>query len=199
MEGINHGVWKAFDILLAGILWLIGSLPMITFMASCSALYDTVHKCILEDKGYVPETFLKSYKGNLKRGIPLTVLFFAIQAVLLINISILSVHGQGKTGAAGVLLYGIMTGLLLVIQTYAALLLSRFEMTIAWYLKAAVYMLFRHMPYSVLVMVLAAESILLIRMTPLALIVVPMLLAIVLHKMIEPLLKAYYPKQQKNK
>ncbi|PWJ50712.1 YesL family protein [Faecalicatena contorta] len=199
MERVNHGLWKVFDIFLMGVLWLIGSLPLITFMASCSALYDTVHKCILEDKGYVSETFLKSYRGNLKRGVPLTVLFFAIQAVLLINMGILSVHGQGNIGAAGMMFYGIMTGLLLIIQTYATLLLSRFEMTIAWYLKAAVYMLFGHLPYSVLVMALVAGSILLIRMTPLALIVVPMLLAIVLHKIIEPLLKTYYPKQHKNK
>lgn len=194
MESVNHGLWKAFDILLLGVLWLIGSLPFITFMASCSALYDTLHKCILEDKGYVSETFLKSYRGNLKRGIPLTVLFFAIQAVLLINMGILFVHGQGNMGAAGMLFYGVMIGLLLIIQTYATLLLSRFEMTFAWYLKAAVYMMFGHLSYSVPVLVLVAGSILLIRMTPLALIAVPILLAIVLHKMIEPLLKTYYPK-----
>ena len=53
---------KIFDLMLASVLWLLGSLPIVTIGAANSALYASVSRCVRMDIGEVPAQFWKSYR-----------------------------------------------------------------------------------------------------------------------------------------
>ncbi len=63
------------DILKLNILWLLCSLPLVTFGPATVAAFDVTMKMIDDTEGYVARQFLKSFKANLKNGIPLGILF----------------------------------------------------------------------------------------------------------------------------
>ena len=63
------------DMLKINFLWLLCSLPIVTFGASTVAAFDVTMKMVDETEGYVGRQFIKAFKANLKNGIPLGLLF----------------------------------------------------------------------------------------------------------------------------
>ena len=70
------------DCLLASVLWIVTSIPIITIGASSTALYYTVNKCIRKGRSYVWKEYFPAFKNALKKS-TLTWLIFLVLAVFL--------------------------------------------------------------------------------------------------------------------
>ena len=65
---------RCVDLVILSLLWLLFSLPVVTAGASTAALYHSVRKSVLSDSGYAVTAFWKSFRENVKQGIPLMLL-----------------------------------------------------------------------------------------------------------------------------
>ncbi len=77
---------KLGDIIILSLLWLIFSLPVITMGTASSALYYAVHKRFYDKSETPAKDFWRSFKQNLKQGIPLNIVLLLYGAVASFNI-----------------------------------------------------------------------------------------------------------------
>ena len=68
------------DLLFAGILWFVCSVPIITIGPASSALYYTVVKVVRHKRGTVFKEFWHSFKDNMGHGIVFTIVYGTIIA-----------------------------------------------------------------------------------------------------------------------
>ena len=84
---VSNPFWHWFSKLLdAGglsLMFLAGCLPVVTVLPSCIALYDAVSRGLVNNAGGHYRRFLKTYWQELKRGIPMTILWELIMLVIL--------------------------------------------------------------------------------------------------------------------
>ena len=64
-----------WDVVKLNFLWILFSLPVITFGAATVAAFSVTHKMAEDREGYVGRQFLKAFRENWKQGIPLGLLF----------------------------------------------------------------------------------------------------------------------------
>ena len=117
---------KIGQMILLSVVWFLGCLPIVTAATSTTALYYAVIKSIRRDYGSAMQEFWSSYKANIRRGVPITVLGLLAGALLGWNISLLTAQEQPDQ----LLLWGsiILLALLAGIAVYICPVLSRFSM-----------------------------------------------------------------------
>lgn len=67
-------IYAISDIAVLSILWIVGSLPIITIGASTTALFYVCGKKIKQDEPKIVAEFVKSYKQNFKQSLVITVM-----------------------------------------------------------------------------------------------------------------------------
>lgn len=70
------------DILGAGFLWLLCSVPLITIGPATAALYYTIVKVVRRNRETVIKSFFYSFKSNLKQGILFTIFYLLYGAAI---------------------------------------------------------------------------------------------------------------------
>jgi uncharacterized membrane protein YesL len=186
---------KIFDMIAVSLLWLITSLPVITIGASTSALYYTVNKVVLQDRGYLAQEFFHSFRQNLKDGTILWLILGSVNFLLQLNIGILYKKTSGLMGIFFIIFYLLLFVLETAVILYCFPVLSRFAMNAGWNLKLAIYMVFRYFPATIVILILFAVALLLLYISPLFLLFVPSCFILVLQQLVEPLLQKHMPKQ----
>ena len=79
--------------------------------------------------------------------------------------------------------------------SYAFPALSRFEMPTGWFVKLSLYLTFRHMGISLLLLIFAASYLLLL-WQPMLAAIVPGAANVLLSKLIDPILDQHMPKKE---
>lgn len=121
---------KIFNIFWLSILWLLCCIPVITIGASTIALYYVMLKLVKDEETTVTREFFHSFKQNFLQSLPVTVIFLAVIAILVVDFHILGNSG-GVHGAS--FMYGFCVALGIVcaaVFSYVFPLLSRFENTV---------------------------------------------------------------------
>ncbi len=120
---------KIFDILLLNLLWLLCSLPAVTFGASTTALYAVMMKLVRGEENGIVKSFFKSFRQNFRQSLPVTALLFIFGAVLAVDF-----HVLGRTGTKGAsVMYGGCIALFIFgagVFGYVFPLLAKFENTV---------------------------------------------------------------------
>lgn len=186
---------KCFDLMALSLYWLAGCLPVVTAGASFSALYAAVSRSVRQDVGTVSQKFWTAYRRDLKASIPLWLLALGALAALLLNIGILLEKASVPAGLFFVLFYGLAVLVLLTAACYAFPALSRFDMPVGWIVKLSFYLTFRHLPVSLLVLMLLAVSYLALLRAPMLFLIVPGMSALVSSFLIDPLLDRHMPRE----
>lgn len=185
------------DLLVAGFLWLLCSLPVVTIGPATAALYYTVVKVVRRKRDTVTSAFFHSFRGNLRQGIGLTVLYLAYGAVL-------AAYGLlwGRLGEAAVSPYayaaaGILLGApFLFTIVYIFPIMSRFDAGMARQLQYALHMSVGH-PLATLVLILWLAAVLCCAyLFSFSLLVLPGICAFVSSLLIEPVFRKYLKKER---
>lgn len=194
-KNIYYYIEKIFDMIAVSLLWLLTSLPVITMGASFAALYYTVNKVILQDRGYLTQEFFHSFRQNLKDGTVLWLVLGSVNFLLQLNIGILYKKTSGLVGLFFIIFYLLLLLLETAVILYCFPALSRFAMNAGWNLKLSIYMVFRYFPTTLAILIFFATALVLLYISPLFLLFVPFCFALGLQRLIEPLLQKHMPKQ----
>lgn len=189
---------KIFDLIVVSVYWLLGCLPVITIGASFCALYAAVTKSVRHDRDTISKQFWHAYRQNLIPSVFLTLIYGGVIFLMLLNIGILQAKTDSLLGLFFMVLYGLVIIFFITSACYAFPALSQFDMPCGWFVKLSFYMTVRHLPISLLLLVMFGVSYLALLSQPALFLVVPGVVAWVASGMIEPLLIRHMPKESKS-
>lgn len=166
------------NMIIVSLLWLLFSMPVITVVASCSALYHTVNKIIFgPGRGNgVFKDFFESYKQNLVPGIKLTLILRVL--AFFIFEGLWTGYQFYKISILGMLYFGLGIIITLVVGTMViniAPVLSRFDAPISSIFRMSIYFAMKHPLRSIFNVLLLIAMFWAVEMLPLALVIVPAL------------------------
>lgn len=156
---------KIFDILLLNFLWLVCSLPVVTFGASTTALYYMMMKLVRDEESGIVKGFFKAFRENFRQAFAVTGLFLVFAAVLAVDFHVL---GQMGTGSASVM-YGGCCALLVfgtAVFGYAFPLLAKFDNTVKNTLFNGAKIAATHLPCTAVMVVINAAPLVWFLLSP---------------------------------
>lgn len=92
------GVKKVLDIVLLDVLWLLTSIPVVTIGMSTTAFYDVAYRDIWHGRGMVALDYFASCKRNFRQSMAAGVLYAAMTAVLVVDVSLLRAMADQGAG-----------------------------------------------------------------------------------------------------
>ena len=192
----ENWIWQPFglvaDFLILSCLWLIFSIPMVTVGAASAAMYDCCARCIKDGDRALFSRFFRTFRRELLKSIPSTLLWAAILGLLFFLI-------RSFTGSATdtdinlVLAYAMVVFLAVAvgIASWVFPLLSRFTFDFASLNMTAIRLALAHLPRT---MALGAVNIaagwLCLRLL-MPVMVVPGIAALLSAYLLEPVFKPY--------
>ncbi len=193
IEHIN----KAVDVIIAGVLWFIFSIPIITIGPATCALYYTIVKSVRRDQGYVFKEFLHSFKCNLLQGIiiNIVILIFCIPLVLEFPFIVQAVYSMKADNPSMFVLFFAEAAVLIGISCWIYPLLSRFEMKTFHLFKNAVLLGIRYFRVTIGAIAVGFIGLFAVFYNFLFILIVPGIGTYLLSLMIEPVFKKVCEKQ----
>lgn len=174
------------EIVWAGLLWLLCSLPVLTLGAASTALYYAVVKCIRHERGNLTKSFFAAFRREFRQSTLLWLILFAA-AVLFAADS----WGFGMMGAKPV--FGMIGRMLLLIPLalfpWLFAFVSRFSNTIGGTLKYCGYLALRHIGATLLMTAELVAFLVVVWLMPAILPLLPGLFCLLLSLHIEPVFK----------
>lgn len=160
----EKGIWAwlstLVDIVGLSILWIALCLPVVTIVPATAALYYTVVKCVRGRESGAFGYYLRSFRNNLKTGVKAGLI--AIPAALLLygGHNIVRWYGTRVGGIAYVLYVAYYFILILPagVLCWLSPLLGRFDYGVRDLLRTAAQLTIAHLPSTVIVVLLTAQS-----------------------------------------
>lgn len=196
-NGFFTAIGKIVDIIIISIIWTILCVPIITIGPATTALYYTVVKVIRRERGYLVREFFQSFKTNFKTG----ALTGIIVTIMFLALFFDRRFASNLTGTKGFLLlsaFNAMLFLLLCVTIYIFPLLSRFKIGLKQLLKTSIFMAMRHLPTTILLVVIVVVFALGVYVIPLVAFVAPALCYLLCSFLLERVFKKYMPEKTEN-
>lgn len=147
----ENWIWQPFglvaDFLILSCLWLILSIPMVTVGAASAAMYDCCARCIKDGDRALFSRFFRTFRRELLKSIPSTLLWAAILGLLFFLIRSFIGSATG-TDINLVLAYAMVVFLAVAvgIASWVFPLLSRFTFDFASLNMTAIRLALAHLP-----------------------------------------------------
>lgn len=183
---------KLLDLMVLSLVWAVCCIPVVTAGAASAALYYAVVKAVRHQRSYPVREFWKSFRANLKKGILIQVIWLMLAAMMLISdVPLFAALLNGKEIQDRVLLVllAVKAVFLAGMPCWLYPLLSRFEQRLLRLAEAALYMLLRYFPITLLGVILLLGAWLLLAWEPLLVVLVPGITAMLLSFFLEPFLR----------
>ncbi len=182
---IAAAITAVIDIITAGLLWLLCSLPLLTLGAASAALYYSVVKCIRHERGRLVKSFFAAFRRDFKTATLLWMIFLAAALVLTADVYAFGRMGGSALGTVGKLLLLA----LLAFFPWVFAFVSRFSNTVSGTLKFCGYLALRSIGKTLLMLLeLVAFGVMIYLMPPLVFIL-PGLVCLLHSLHIEPVFK----------
>lgn len=183
---------KVVDCVILSVLWLVCCLPVITIGASSTALYYTVHKSIRGNRGYTTKNFFSAFKDNFKPATLSWMVALAVQIVLSLDAYITwQVLQTGNNMGAFFYFFLILIAFSIGRVVYTFAYIARFENTVKITLKNAVLMELRHLPWSLLIIILFLLAIFLTWLIPILVFLMPACIVLMFDLILERIFRMY--------
>ena len=158
-----ENLWWSFlarcvDLVGLSLAWTFLCLPIVTFGPATSALYYTVVKCFRQGEKSTFTLFWRSFRGDLKRGILATLLCLPVSLLLAFGYSVMKANWGSDLGAVMFVAYDIALVVPLGIMVWLFPLLGRFDAPLKDSLRTAAMLTFRHLPSTIILVLLTAET-----------------------------------------
>ena len=192
------------DLFWLNLLFMICCIPVITVGAAQTALYYVTLKMAKDEEGYITKSYFKAFKDNFVQATVIWVIFLVIAAVMFMDLRIAnggSVSAIGSEAVSNVVIVavGVLSIVMLMTLTYVFPILARFDNTVINTIKNAFLISVRHLPYTFLMMLIAAIPVALIWFSPALLILVLILFsagAYINSKFFNRIFVLYMPKDE---
>lgn len=187
---------KFVDMLFLSVVYLIICIPIITIGPATTALYYTVVKNVRKERSYPFREFFKSFKENFKQGALITIMLIVAYIVIYVDIQ----YAKSLTGIQNMILVSIFMGMLIVlvsVNIYVFPYLSRFEAKIKQTLLNSLFLTIRHLPSTLLLLVILIAGVVLAYIIPILIFIIPSLTILLQSFLIERIFKKYMPVKSK--
>ena len=171
------------EVIIAGFLWLIACIPIITIGPASAALYYTIVKVVRKKHSTVTIAFWHSFKENLKQGIGITLFYLVYAVILLFYLFV----------ASGMVLASPFA----VTVPYIFSVLSRFRMSIVGQFQYALHMSVKYFPITILLILLLGVAGMICYLFPFLMAIVPGAYAWVSSFLVEKVLQKYMKQARK--
>lgn len=152
---------KIADLCMLNLLCIICCIPIVTAGASLTALYYVTMKMVRNEEAYIFRSFFRSFKQNFKQATVINIIMLAAAALLYIDTNIAGKMGQPAGKILG-MIFAAFTLLYVMILLYVYPLLAKFYNSIKNTFKNAILMAIRHLPYTILMLLICACPILIL-------------------------------------
>lgn len=184
--GIMRVLNKLVDCVFLSVLWIVFSIPLITFGASTSALYYTANKVIRHDRSHVLREFWGAFKKNFVQA-TISWLVLAVLGIIIVG-NCLMFYGNSKTG---VILYVVIGCIITMWGVQLLAQIARFENRLVTIMKNSIYMMIRHILKTLLLFIVLAAMVIIILMWPILMIIMPTLFMVTASFILESIYELY--------
>ncbi len=184
---IGAALTAAIDIITAGLLWLLCSLPVITLGASSAALYYGVVKCIRHERGRLVKSFFSAFRRDFKTATLLWLIFIA--AALILSADVYAFERMGGGSALG-MIGKILLLALLAFFPWVFAFVSRFSNSVSGTVKFSGYLALKHIGTTLLMTAELLGFGLIVWLMPPLVFLLPGLVCLLLSLHIEPVFKS---------
>ncbi|QHQ61834.1 DUF624 domain-containing protein [Anaerocolumna sedimenticola] len=193
-NGFFTALGKFVDLIIISLVWLILCIPVITIGPATTSLYYAVVKVIRRERGYLVREFFHSFKTNFKTGLVAGVILTILFIVLAFDRRFATTM-TGKQSFILLSVFNAMIFLLICVALYIFPLLSRFTMGIRQLFKTAVFMAMKHLPTTILLIIIFAAISLGTYIMPIAILITPALCILLMSFLLERVFKKYMPEK----
>lgn len=196
--GVMGTLGKLTDIILLSLLFIVFSIPIVTMGASFTAMYYTSVKCIRRGRSYIFQSFWKSFKENFKESTIIWLILIVMSLILSLNLWYSTKLISGTTGFILSCVYGMMGVSIALCCVYIFPVLSRFSMGVKKLIQTSFLVALKHLPYSVLMVLIFGVCVLAIFILPPLVFVLPAAGSLIFSLPMERILKKYTPASEDN-
>ena len=172
------------EIVTAGLLWLLCSLPIVTLGASSTALYYAVVKCIRHERGGLTKSFFKAFRRDFKTATLIWLILLAAGVLFAADVRAFS-QLNGVLSTVGKLLLVA----LLAFFPWVFAFISRFSNTVGGTLKYCGYLALRNIGKTLLMTIELLCFGLVVWLMPPLIFILPGLVCLLLSLHIEPVFR----------
>lgn len=146
---------KLAECMILSLLWIVFSLPVITFGAATSALYYCAVKVVRKDEGSALKDFWHAFKSNLNQSTLVVLLTFTI-GVLIVTIgsAVYAAVPQANTLKNIYVMYIILAAFGIAWMHYIFSYIARFEAPLKTVLKNSLIICLMNLPSSLAMVIL---------------------------------------------
>lgn len=152
---------KVADLCILNIICVVCCIPVITAGASITAMYYVTLKMVRNEEAYILRSFFKSFKQNFKQATIINLIMLLIGLVLYVDLNV-SKAMQGGAGQIFQIIFMAFVLIYFILFLYVYPVLARFYNTIKNTIKNALFMAIRHLPYTVVMVLIAVCPLLLL-------------------------------------
>ena len=133
------------DLAIVNLMTVLFALPIITAGGSLASMNYVLLHVYRNDEGYLRTMFMKSFRDNLKQGIPEGLLALAIAGITAVDLYVL--HGMDSRMSTGLMIViTVVAVYLLTAFVYVFALQSRYENSVAGTIANAFRLSIAHLP-----------------------------------------------------
>lgn len=187
---------KMWDIIVISIVWALLCLPIITIGPATTALYYTVVKVIRRERGYLFREYFRSFKMNFFSGMILGIIMMALYFILYIDMNFAKSVENTNMSFIFLAIFTAFSFLVLCGTVYVFPLLSRFTMGKKQILKTAFLMSVRHLPTTILMLIIVGFFGLVVWIQPIFLFFSSGICLLLCSLPLERVFKKYIPKTE---
>lgn len=189
---IGSAVSRLIDLIVAGLYWLICSLPVITIGAASTALYYAVVKCVRHERGRLTGVFFSAFRREFQQSTLTWLIYIGYTAVIAADAYAIGAAGLG--GVLGILRWVFFLPALLSLPWMFAYI-SRFSNNIKGSFKFVGWLTLKHLGKSVLLAAVLVAVGVIVYFTPLLLPLLPGAVCMLMSLIIEPVFREYTAEQ----
>ena len=150
-------LWKPIHIMFLNLLWVLFSLPVVTIGASTTALYCVMLKMKNGLEGHLFREFWDAFRQNFRQSTIMWLLFIVTAFVFMTDISFFLNMG-GFMGTFFAMVFFGLGVVLLMMGAYVFPMQATFDNKILTTLKSALYLCFRHIGWTIVLMALGVVT-----------------------------------------
>lgn len=136
-----------YETFMLNLLWLLGSLPLLTIGVSTSALYYVYGKKVRGDSYSIYRDFVKGYKESFKQAFPIGAVITVVLFLSIFNLYKLNNMGSGYSSLKILQLFIILQ--ILIISVFLFPLIARFNLGLYELIKNSVILAYKHIIVSI--------------------------------------------------
>lgn len=192
---LKTALTAVIDILYAGILWLLCSLPILTLGPATTALYYATAKRIRHDRGQLTKVFFAGFRQNFRQSFLMWLLYLAVLGLAAFDFYAYRHMGLPSGGLVSAF-SGILALPALLSFPWMFSYISRFSNSFAGSLKFVCFLMARHLGKT---LILTGELALFLGiswMLPQILPLLPGVFALLMSLTIEPVFRIYTAGQE---